>query len=198
MADIDIEKKEKKGMGILPWILGLLLLGLILWGLTQCGDGEEEAAVMPADTTVTDTTMGAMAAPVPMDTGMAMADTTAMGAAGAAGAAGALPVAQLLASPGQYASGGASGTARVTEVVSDRGFWVEEGGQRMFVVIAEPQSAERAIDINAGQTLRLSGTVREGSAAGQVTGLEQEAVQVAQGQPAFLLVNPSDVSVATP
>lgn len=197
MADIDIEKKEKKGMGILPWILGLLLLGLVLWGLTQCGDGgEEEAVVVPADTATTDP--AAVAAPMPMDTGMAMADTTALGAAGAAGAAGALPVAQLLANPGQYASGGASGTARVTEVVSDRGFWVEGAGQRMFVVIAEPQASERAIDINAGQTLRLSGTVREGSAAGQVTGLEQEAVQVAQGQPAFLLVNPSELSVATP
>ncbi len=83
-------------------------------------------------------------------------------------------------------------------MISDRGFWVEDAGQRMFVVIAEPQSAEQAVDINTGQTIRLSGPVREGSAAGQVTGLEQEAQRVAQGQPAFLMVNPSDVSVATP
>ena len=194
MADIDIEKK-KGGMGILPWILGLLLLGLILWGLTQCGDNDEEPVVVPTADTLADPAV----APMPMDTGMAMADTTAMGAAGAAGAAaGALPIAQILAGPGQYASQSVSGTARVTEVISDRGFWVEDAGQRMFVVIAEPQSAERAVDINTGQTIRLSGQVREGSAAGQVTGLEQEAQRVAQGQPAFLMVNPSDVSVATP
>lgn len=196
MADIDIEKK-KKGMGILPWILGLLLLGLILWGLTQCGDDEVEQTEAVVTTTgdTSDTAMAAM----PMDTGMAMADTTAMGAAGAAGAAaGALPVAAILASPGQYGTQSVSGTARVTDVISDRGFWVEEGGQRMFVVIAEPQASEQAIDINTGQTIRLSGTVREGSAAGQLTGLEQEAQRTAQGQPAFLLVNPSDVSVSTP
>ena len=193
MADIDIEKK-KGGMGILPWILGLLLLGLILWGLTQCGDNEEEAVVVPAADTLTDP--AAVAAPMPMDTGMAMADTTAMGAAGAA--AGALPIAAVLANPGQYGSQAVSGTARVTEVISDRGFWVEDAGQRMFVVIAEPQASEQAVDINAGQTVRLSGQVREGSAAGQVTGLEAEAQRVAQGQPAFLMVNPSEVSVATP
>lgn len=191
MADIDIEKKEKKGMGILPWILGLLLLGLILWGLTQCGDGEEEAVVVPADTTTVDP--AAVAAPVPMDTGMAMADTTAMGAAGAAGA---LPIAQILANPGQYGSQTVSGTARVTEVISDRGFWIEDAGQRMFVVLDEPQGAEQAVDINAGQTLSLSGQVRDGSALGMLTTLEQETRQVAQGQPAFLIVRPAGVTIA--
>lgn len=198
MADIDIEKK-KKGMGILPWILGLLLLALILWGLTQCGDddaGQRETVI------TTSGDRGARdpaAAAVPMDTGMAMADTTAAGAAGMSGAAaGALPVAAILASPGQYGAQTVSGTARVTDVISDRGFWVEEGGQRMFVVIAEPQAAEQAVDINTGQTIRLSGTVREGSSAAQLTGVEQEAQRTAQGQPAFLLVNPSDVSVSTP
>jgi hypothetical protein len=195
MADIDIEKKEKKGMGILPWILGLLLLGLILWGLTQCGDGrDEEAVVVPADTVTTDP--AGMAAPMPMDTGMAMADTTAMGAAGAAGAAGALPIAQILANPGQYGSQTVSGTARVTEVISDRGFWIEDAGQRMFVILDEPQGAERAVDINAGQTVSLSGQVRDGSALGQLTTLEQETRQVAQGQPAFLIVRPAGVTIA--
>ncbi len=198
MADIDIEKK-KSGMGILPWILGLILLALILWGLTRCGGddaGERETVI-----TTTGDRGDPAVAPMPMDTGMAMADTTAAGAAGvagAAGAAGALPIAAILASPGQYGTQSVSGSARVTDVISDRGFWVEEGGQRMFVVIAEPQSAEQVVDINAGQTIRLSGSVREGSTAGQLTGVEQEAQRTAQGQPAFLLVNPSEVSVSTP
>ncbi|MEW5929475.1 MAG: hypothetical protein AB1941_18630 [Gemmatimonadota bacterium] len=191
MADIDIEKKEKKGMGILPWILGLLLLALILWGLTQCGDGGEEAVVVPADTAVTDP--AAVAAPVPMDTGMAMADTTATGAAGAAGA---LPIAQILANPGQFGAQTVEGTARVAEVVSDRGFWIEDAGQRMFVVLDEPQGAEPVVDIDAGQSVRLSGQVRDGSALGQLTTLEQETRQVAQGQPAFLIVRPAGVTIA--
>ena len=195
MADIDIEKKEKKGMGILPWILGLLLLALVLWGLTQCGDGGgEEAVVVPADTAVADP--AAAAAPVPMDTGMAMADTTAAGGAGAAGAAGALPIAQILANPGQFGAQTVSGTARVAEVISDRGFWIEEAGQRMFVVLDEPQGAEPVVDINAGQSVRLAGQVRDGSALGQLTTLEQETRQVAQGQPAFLIVRPAGVTIA--
>lgn len=194
MADIDIEKK-KGGMGILPWILGLLLLGLILWGLTQCGDSEDEAVVVPAADTLTDP--AAVAAPMPMDTGMAMADTTAMGAMGAAGAAGALPIAQILANPGQYASQTVTGTARVTDVISDRGFWIEEAGQRMFVVLDEPQGAEPVVDINTGQTVQLSGQVRDASAVGQLTTLEQETRQVAQGQPAFLIVRPAGVSITS-
>ena len=194
MADIDIEKK-KKGMGILPWILGLLLLGLILWGLTQCRDDDDAQRETVVTTTGDRGARDPAVAAMPMDTGMAMADTTA---AGAAGAAGALPVAAILANPGQYGTQSVSGTARVTDVISDRGFWVEDGGQRMFVVIAEPQSAEQVVDINAGQTIRLSGAVREGSSAAQLTGVEQEAQRTAQGQPAFLLVNPSDVSVSTP
>jgi hypothetical protein len=193
MADIDIEKK-KGGMGILPWILGLLLLGLILWGLTQCGDGEEEPAVVPAADTLADP--AAVAAPMPMDTGMAMADTTAMGAAGAAAAAGgALPIAQILANPGQYGSRTVTGTARVTEVISDRGFWIEDAGQRMFVVLDEPQGAEPVVDINAGQSVQLQAQVRDASAVGQLTTLEQETRQVAQGQPAFLIVRPAGVTI---
>ena len=47
--------------------------------------------------------------------------------------------------------------------LTDRGFWVENDGARMFaIVIDEP--AERQIDINPGMTLELNGgTVREAS-----------------------------------
>jgi len=36
MAEIRVEKKKKSS--ILPWILGLALLALVVWGLSQMGD----------------------------------------------------------------------------------------------------------------------------------------------------------------
>ncbi|MEA2564280.1 MAG: hypothetical protein QOH06_5784 [Acidobacteriota bacterium] len=33
MAEIRVERKEKRSM--LPWILGLLLLALVLWGISE-------------------------------------------------------------------------------------------------------------------------------------------------------------------
>lgn len=47
MADIDV---ERKGPSIWPWIIGLLLLGLLIWGLAELIDDEPEvAAVTPAE-----------------------------------------------------------------------------------------------------------------------------------------------------
>jgi hypothetical protein len=32
MADIDV---QRRGPGILPWVLGLILLALVVWGLSE-------------------------------------------------------------------------------------------------------------------------------------------------------------------
>lgn len=39
MAEIKVERKKKSS--ILPWILGLALLALVVWGLSQMGDRDE-------------------------------------------------------------------------------------------------------------------------------------------------------------
>lgn len=43
MAEIKVERKERRSL--LPWILGLLLLALVVWGLTQMNDGDDDTAV---------------------------------------------------------------------------------------------------------------------------------------------------------
>src|SRR3712207_7118640 len=55
-------------------------------------------------------------------------------------AGGALPVAQVLGGAGSSAGQSVSGTARVSEVISDRGFWVDENGERLFVVLEDRKS----------------------------------------------------------
>ena len=57
MADINVERKSGGGRSILPWILGLLLLGALIWGLSRLlGGGDDEVNnATTADTTVTTT-----------------------------------------------------------------------------------------------------------------------------------------------
>ena len=43
MAEIRVERKERRSL--LPWILGLLLLALVVWGLTQMNNRDDDTAV---------------------------------------------------------------------------------------------------------------------------------------------------------
>ncbi len=43
MAEIRVERKERRNL--LPWILGLALLTLVLWGLSQMKDRDDDTAV---------------------------------------------------------------------------------------------------------------------------------------------------------
>ena len=86
MADINVERKSSGGRNFLPWILGLLLLAALLWGLSRMfgGDREETNAVPVESTTTTTETTGDPAA-----TGTVMpTDTTGM----SAGAGAAMPM----------------------------------------------------------------------------------------------------------
>ena len=42
MAEIRVERKERRN--ILPWILGLLLLALVVWGLAEMADRNDQPA----------------------------------------------------------------------------------------------------------------------------------------------------------
>lgn len=191
MADIDIERKKKSPF---PWIIGLLVLALLAFLLMRsCGDDDavEPAVVTDTTTAMTDTTT-AMSAPV--------TDTTMMGAAGAAGAgaataAGAGWIGTVLAGTNAGQTTGGSGI--VPETPSDRGFWIEENGQRVFAVLAEPM--EQMKDVDPGQTVMLSNArVMRGSEAGQLPqSVDAEARQTAQGQGYFLYVPANGVQITS-
>ena len=57
MADINVERKSSGGRNFLPWILGLVLLAALLWGLSRMfgGDREEETNAVPVESTTTTT-----------------------------------------------------------------------------------------------------------------------------------------------
>jgi hypothetical protein len=195
MADIDIERKKKSP---LPWVLGLLALALLAFLLMRgCSDDDPEPATVVTDTTTFTDTTTPMASPA--------TDTTAMGAAGAAGAGAAGAAAAAAAGAGWIgtvmagtnAGQTTGGDGMVPETPSDRGFWIEENGQRVFAILAEPM--EQIKDVDPGQRVRISNArVMRGSDASQIPqDVDAEARQTAQGQPYFLLVPASGVIITS-
>jgi hypothetical protein len=162
---------EKRRRG---WLLPLALLALLALGLFAFLGRDRNAQV--ADRATTTTVSG--------------------GEVSGANGNGMLPIAAILANPAQYGGQTVSGSVRVTEVVSDRGFWIEGNGQRMFVVLGEKgagtNAAEHHTDVKAGQVLRVSGHVY--TSEDQVPGgVEDEAEDIIEKQKAFLHVMPGSV-----
>lgn len=186
MADIDIERKKKSP---LPWILGLLALVLILFLLMRSCGGDD---TVDETVTVVDTTASQTVAPVAP---MPVTDTTAAatGAAAAGAAAGTGWIASVLG--GQMAGQTAMGEAVVPATPSDRGFWLEENGQRVYAILAERY--EQIKDIDPGQRVRISNArVMAGSESAQIPAdVDAEAKATAAQQPYFLLVPASGVEI---
>lgn len=172
MAEIHMERKQGK-----PWIwallLGILLIGLLAWMFWPRRDTVELIPVATA-TTVT------------------FVDPAAVPPAATAGAT----IATILASPQQWVGREFSGVVTVTEVPSDRGFWIEQDGQRMFVILYD-EPAEVPIDINAGQQLRIRGTVRDAAYLPQVPGgnVTQATESIAREQPVYLVAGETAIEI---
>lgn len=184
MADIDIERKSSSSW--LWWLLGLIALALLIWLIAEMMDDDEpEVAAVPVATTpVVDP-----AAPVVVPVEAAPAGVT---------------IAQVLANPTAYAGQPFStGPVRVAEVVSDRGFWVENEGQRLFVVknesplpgVADVQGAadtRAGRQVNAGETVQINGTLYTSLDQLQPP-LDEQTRQTVQNQPIVLQANVADI-----
>ncbi|MFC0677799.1 hypothetical protein ACFFGH_08105 [Lysobacter korlensis] len=188
MAEINVERKKKSHWG---WIIGALIALLVIWALIEMLDrDEEEAVVAPAATTQVAPVAEPVAA-APTDVGVTTGDATSTAAL--------LPVATILAGPAGFAGQEISGAAVVTDVPTDRGFWIEQDGQRMLALIAEEPGMEQAVNINAGQRIELAGAVvHDQASAAQIAGsLDAQTQQLIGNQPAFLLVEPRDITIVS-
>lgn len=185
MADINVERKERS---IWPWILGLLALLLLIWLLVELFDRDRgDVAVAPVADTAAMVTPAAPPPPVPVAQGPGT-------------------IADILGNPaGFYGQPYATPQAvRVTEVPSDRGFWVEDQGQRLFVVLNEsPQSGTADVqgkmaekpDINVGDMVQITeGTLQDPTNLQNVAGpLDAQTRQILSGQRVFLNTQASNV-----
>ncbi len=100
-----------------------------------------------------------------------------------------IPVEKIRANPKGYLGKPVAGTVMVPEVPTDRGFWIEANGQRMFAVL-DKSIHEDNVNVNAGQKVQLSGIVYD-SAQWNRAGLGKVTPQtkkIIQNQPMFLVV----------
>lgn len=161
----------------LSWMFSLAILLVMI----SCGEDETEADL--ASDVLVDSAPAAPPAPGPP----AASDTTP------------IPVTVIVAGPAGYLGRSVVGTARVAEVVSDRGFWLEQDGERIFAVIAQTPQMENAVNVNQGQTVVVAGVVYDSATADQVPGeLEPDAKQIIADQPAFLYVAAQNVILLGP
>lgn len=161
--------ERKRGGGLLWAVLILLLVLAVAWWLWP--DGEEEIVVDEEPAAVLDEPA------TPVD------------------AAGGSAVAAFLAAPEAHIGETLPSTeATVADVPTDRGFWVEIDGQRLFAVLRD-QPAERPLDIDAGMSIRLDGgTLRDASYLEQLaTPVDADTRRIIDELGAFLVVDESSV-----
>lgn len=175
MADIPVERKSN--MAWLWILIGLVLLALIIWWATS--DSEEE---LPADEIVGAETIGADPITPPEPVGLEAGVT----------------IADILGAPNDYiGTNDFQAEVAVADVPTDRGFWVEDQGNRLFAVIIDnPQ--EQPKDINPGQQLRISeGMVRDATFLADLPGapLDQDTQRIATDQDVFLVVDESNIEM---
>lgn len=178
MAEIPVERKS----GGIPWwvwlLLAALIVGLLIWMFS--GDDEAETAAAPA--TAPAVVAPAVETPAPVGTDVAAAGpitdlATITGAAGLTSMVG--REVQLSGVP-------------VQAVVGDRTFWVgtNEGQRALVVLNEEPTPAQPGVegryDVNAGQVIDLTGTIRNindpAFASGPIEGLPSGQTAVIHAQ----------------
>ncbi len=133
MAQLEIQRK--RGISPIWWILGLILLALLLWWMFAAADNDADVVEAPGAVAPV---AGAMVAPV-------------------------TDVAVVVAQPMEVVGRQVTLTSvPVESVVSDRGFWVGSGTQRLFVVRGNESAPATPPDgaIDAGQTVAVYGTVQ--------------------------------------
>lgn len=105
-----------------------------------------------------------------------------------------IPVVAIITTPTSYAGRGIAGRARVGEVVSDRGFWIQQDSLRAFVILNE--KTPEALEIKSGQTVELTGKVYTPQMLDQLPGsIEADAKKIIEGEQAFIVVAARDVKI---
>jgi hypothetical protein len=218
MADIHVEK-DRTGMAVWPWVLGLVVLALLIWAFAANRTGVERGTITTGQTSTTAVTPATGTAattgvtterlehPVTAASTPAAGDRVAAAATGA-GSGASIPVASIVAQPDQYLQQTVTGTAQVASV-EDNGLWIEQDGQRLFVLVnadastaaapagATADGASTIAGLAPGQQVTLTGVVHDRSSAQALANdVDAAARRIVEAEPAFLFVQADDIDGA--
>ena len=175
MADIDLERKRGGGMSWLWWVLGLLLLAAVIWWVWPSGD-EELAGGLETEPT-------GEVQPLPEPAPEMVGEQPGVS------------VAEIIESPATYTGQTLTSEVQVTEVPTDRGFWIEDQGERLFVIIID-QPQEQPQNIQPNTTVRLQqAVVRDPTYLANLPGapLDSDTESIARNQDVFLTVDEANI-----
>lgn len=173
MADLNVERKSPS---VWPWIIGLLVLALLIWALVELFESDDETATLdPAPE------QAAVVEPVSEPVGPDVMVAS-------------LPVAEISQSPDAYAGQTVSGQATVAEVPSQGGFWIDDRGQRLFVVMTG-QATEAVPTLTPGQTIHIADATvaRSSELDARAAEVSPDVRQTAEGEEVVLLVDPANL-----
>ena len=174
MAEIPVEKKSS--MGWLWVLLALLILALLAWWLLS-DDEEEYIEPVVAEAPITPATTPEMIGTAPS-----------------------VSIGDILGDPATYLGQDdfqAEVTVPTDAELTDRGFYIEDEGARMFAIIADGPM-EQPKDINPGQTLRISqGLLRDRTYLPELAGdaLDADTQRIAEDAPIFLVVDEDNIQI---
>ncbi len=171
MAEIPVERKSS-----LAWLwilLAVLLIGLLVWWAAS-GDDDEEL-IVDAETAAVVTT------PEPV------------------GTASGISIGDILGDPVGYLGRDdfrAEVFVPVDAEMTDRGFWIEDEGERLYVILNDGPM-EEPIHINPGQNLRIDqGMLRDRTFFSDLPGeLDPNTQNIAEQQPIFLVVDEDNIEI---
>ncbi|MFN2443471.1 MAG: hypothetical protein ABR517_12370 [Thermoanaerobaculia bacterium] len=189
MAEIHVEKKPRSGW-IWVWVLLLvLLIAVLAWLYWPDASRTERDATTTVPATGTDpTTVDSI--PLPDAPAQVPQETEAT-------------LSSIRATPRQWIGREFSGVVTVAQpgptdaaIPAERGFWIEQEGQRLFVLIGDDSGTEAAA-ITPGQQVRIRGAVRDAAFIPQLPGepLDVELDELIRTEPAFLVVNQNSIEL---
>lgn len=170
MAEIPVERKSN-----LTWLwilLAVLLIGLLIWWVTSGDDDDELIVENETAEIITPQVVG-----------------TAPG----------ISIGDILGDPAVYLGRDdfrAEVTVPVDAEMTDRGFWIEDEGERLYVILNDGPM-EEPIHINPGQTLRIDqGMLRDRTFFPDLPGeLDATTENIAEQQPIFLVVDEEYIEI---
>lgn len=176
MADLNV---ERKGPSIWPWIIGLIVLALLIWALVELFEDDDAVVTDPA-----------MEQPTVVDPAPAPVMPETMVAA--------LPLSEIAQEPEAFEGRTVSGEVTVAEAGADGGFWAEDQGQRLFVVITEGGDDE-PLNLRAGDRVRITDArvIAGDEVATAAEDVSPGALSTAEGEEVVLAAEASNIQLVS-